>query len=39
MNDLERSVGFAEKEQAFGSLLELGGDRFGHGCGGSSALL
>jgi len=27
------------QEQALGSLLELGGDRFGHGGGGSSALL
>ncbi|MEG3899212.1 MULTISPECIES: hypothetical protein [unclassified Microcoleus] len=37
-NDLKGSVGFAEEEQALGSLLELGGDRVGHG-GGFSALL
>jgi hypothetical protein len=39
VNDFKGSVGLAEEEQAFGSLFELGGDRVGHGCGGSSALL
>ena len=39
MNDFKRSVGFAEEEQTLGSLFELGGDRVGHGSGGSSALL
>ena len=38
-NDLKGSVGFASEEQALGSLFELGGDRVGHGWGGSSALL
>lgn len=39
VNDFKGGIRFAEEEQAFGSLLELGGDRVGHDCGGFSALL
>jgi hypothetical protein len=39
MNDFKRRISFAEEEQAFESRRELVGDRVGHGCGGSSALL